>query len=169
MSEQLIHSQYSPTSNELNIILLCDGIKGPANQGSVFRIADAFGVAKIVFSNAKVHIDSARLHKTARNTHKIVPYIISENILEILEHFHQTGFYSIGLEITKSSKPIQKVNFQSHHKIVLVLGNENEGISQNVMDKLQMLLHINMFGANSSMNVTHAAAIALFEITKNES
>ena len=53
--------------------------------------------------------------------------------------------------------------------IVLIIGNENHGVSDDLLRQSDIVLHIEMYGNNSSMNVTHAAAIALYELTKKMS
>jgi len=50
--------------------------------------------------------------------------------------------------------------------VALVIGDENSGISEEILSQCKKQVHITMFGKNSSMNVSQAAAIALYELTK---
>ncbi len=148
------------------IIVLCDGVTGPANIGGLFRICDAFGISKLIFFNSEIDLTSTRLRRTARATETKVPHLISENIHETLKQLQSEGYQSIGLEITSNSLPINKMKISEPNKIVLVIGNERTGISNDLIKTLDALVHIEMFGENSSMNVTQATGIALYELTR---
>jgi tRNA G18 (ribose-2'-O)-methylase SpoU len=70
------------------------------------------------------------------------------------------------LEITDVSSPIQKVDFSTEGPMAIIVGAENRGISDPVLKTADSVLHIEMFGNNSSMNVVQATNIALYEITR---
>jgi len=150
-----------------SITLVCDGITSPANMGSIFRLCDAFGVEKVIFCNSKVNLDSPRLKKTARNTLYNTSFLQEENINQVLSQIKIEGKHLIGIEIASTSTAIHKIKLPFNKSIALVIGNERTGISDDALQKLDQIVHIDMFGKNSSMNVSHAAAIALFEFTKN--
>jgi tRNA G18 (ribose-2'-O)-methylase SpoU len=79
----------------------------------------------------------------------------------------KTDNYTIyALEITKNSIPIHKASFKKNQKIALVIGDENFGVSDEILKLSDGIFHIDMFGQNSSMNVVQATNIALYEITK---
>ena len=67
------------------ITLVCDNINKAPNIGSLFRIADAFGVEKILFCGTDIPI-GRRMTKTSRATEKVVPYEIHDNALSIIEN-----------------------------------------------------------------------------------
>ncbi len=133
-------------------------------MGGIFRLADAFGVSEIIFGGEQPDLSSSRLRKTARNTEKQVHFSYSENICKTLDLLHSKGFNSIALEITTTSKSIQQIPIKD--KIVLIVGSERHGISEEILNKVHYIVHIDMFGANSSMNVAQATAIALYEVTR---
>jgi tRNA G18 (ribose-2'-O)-methylase SpoU len=70
------------------------------------------------------------------------------------------------LEITSDSIALDTLNLRSDSKILLIVGNERHGISQIVLDMVPTKVHISMFGSNSSMNVSQATGIALYEFSK---
>lgn len=166
MSAQLDHKNTSFSSRKSNIKVICDGVNSPANVGSLFRICEAFGVEEVIFCNADINFSSNRLLRTARDTIKKVPFRVSENILEEIQELSKANYKLLALEITDKSLPIDKIKLNKDEKIALFIGNEQTGISPSVLNHLQNSVHIEMFGENSSMNVTHAAAIALFSLTK---
>ena len=164
MSSQLDHSSSKFTKNKFPIVLVCDGVRSPANIGSLFRVCDALGIEKIIFCNASINFSSTRLLRTARNTHKKVDYTISDNCLEEINVLKQKGYRLLALEITDNSIPIEEINTEKSDKIALVIGNEQHGISEKILSQVSTSTHINMYGKNSSMNVVQATSIALYSI-----
>lgn len=146
------------------ITLVCDNINKAANIGSLFRIADAFGVEKILFCGTGIPI-GRRMTKTSRATEKIVPYEIHDSALSTIENLKTKGYHILSLEITSESTPIHFHNF-SNQPTAIVIGDENHGISASILEQSNSIVHITMFGRNSSMNVVQATSIALYEITK---
>jgi tRNA G18 (ribose-2'-O)-methylase SpoU len=150
-----------------SLILICDGVTGPANIGGLLRLGDAFGVAQLVFANATIDFSSPRVRRAARNADTTIPHTVINDVVGFISELKSDGYHSIGLEITSSSRPIQQIEGLKNQKIALVVGNERHGISSEVLAVVHESVHIEMFGVNSSMNVTQATAIALFELTKS--
>jgi len=166
-NNQLTHNQQHNRFSSKNIILLCDHVKGPANIGGLFRLADAFGITEIIFAGHFPDMRSNRLKRTSRSAHEKICFRESENTKIDLEVLHQKGYTSIALEITSKSIPLQELNVTNEDKIVLIIGDENHGVSKEVLDAVQYSVHIPMFGTNSSMNVAQAAGIAFYELTRS--
>lgn len=146
------------------IILICDNISKAPNIGSLFRTSDAFGVEKLIFCGPNIPLGK-RMTKTSRATEKVVKYELFENIQEVVSDLKSNDYLIISLEITTDSIPIHKHIF-SNKPMALIIGDENHGISKAVLEMSDHVIHIDMFGHNSSMNVVQATSIALFEITK---
>ncbi|GAA3508276.1 RNA methyltransferase [Aquimarina addita] len=166
MAEQLHHDNTVFIKNKFPIIIICDQVNSPANIGSIFRTADSFGVSQIYFCGTDISVESKRMQRTARATHEIIPYQQKENIISVIDTLISQGYIVFGLEITKNSVPISEYNFDPDSKIALIIGEEKNGISEEVLTKITQTVHINMYGINSSMNVATATGIALYEITK---
>ncbi|QYA26401.1 TrmH family RNA methyltransferase [Gramella sp. MT6] len=166
MIDQLTHKETTFQKKKFPIILLLDNVMGEANLGSVFRLADAFGINKIIFCRTAPNLKSNRLRRTARNTYNTVKHEFHEDPVEVLEDLHTNGYTSTAIEITSSSKPMQMFELQNQENFVLVAGNERHGISSEVLSLCKHFYHIEMFGENSSMNVAQSVGIALYEITK---
>jgi len=167
LSRQLTHHSTAFTERQFPLILLCDGVSAPANIGSLFRLADAFNIEKLVLCGKNMNLASARLQKTARGTLGKVAFEQLEDPLEACQRLKKQGYLIFALEITDDSLPLNSVDFSGMERLVLVLGNEISGIGKEVLELADKRLHINMFGKNSSMNVAQSAGIALYEITKS--
>ena len=93
-------------------------------------------------------------------------YDIQESALKVIEKLKDRDYQIISLEITTTSQPIYNFKFSTKKPIVLVIGDENFGVSEAILNQSNAIIHIDMFGKNSSMNVVQATNIALYEITK---
>ena len=165
--KQLDHENSLFSEKRFPIVIICDGIKSPANAGSLLRLADAFNIEEVIFCGPEIDLSSNRLKRTARATINSVKILQKNDILETCHDYSNKGYSLFALEITKESLPVQSLDYNRFSKIALILGNENVGISEEVLEVSHRLIHINMYGKNSSMNVSQAAGIALFEITKS--
>ena len=131
----------------------------------MFRIADAFGIEKLILCGKDISL-GRKMKKTSRATENSVNYEITESTFEVIQTYKNENYRIITLEITGSSQPIHKFQFLSNKPIALVIGDENFGVSNDIIKLSDDIIHINMFGQNSSMNVVQATNIALYEITR---
>ncbi|MBQ0732982.1 TrmH family RNA methyltransferase [Aquimarina celericrescens] len=166
MSQQLHHDTNRFTKKQFPITLVCDRVNSPANIGSIFRIADSFGIERIYFCGQDITVVSKRMQRTARSTHEVVPYLQTEDIKAVITKLKAEDYTILSLEITEDSIPVSEYRLESSERIVLVIGEENSGVSEEILNVSKQSVHINMYGNNSSMNVATATGIALYEITK---
>lgn len=162
---QLTHYNTKFNKQTFPITLVCDNVTNAPNIGSLFRIADAFGIEKLILCGENIQL-GRKMAKTSRATDKVVNYEIHESALEVLKGLKSKNYQIISLEITNSSKPIHNVQFSKEKPIALIIGDENFGVSEHILKQSDLVIHIDMFGQNSSMNVVQATNIALYEITK---
>jgi len=162
---QLTHEENQFERKTFPITLVCDHIYFQQNIGSLFRIAEAFGVENILFLGKDIPLTPRKINKTSRSTHLHVPHTVIEEIADLKAYLIENNFEIIALEIANNSKPLKEVLIPENKKIALLLGSEIDGISDELLKISNQIIHINMFGKNSSMNVVQAASIALYEIT----
>jgi len=162
---QLTHYNNNFKKHTFPIILICDNITHAANIGSLFRTADAFGVEKIIFCGEEINIGKKVL-KTSRSTEKAINYEINKEIQNVTNQVKNSGYKLIAIEITDNSISIDSISFNNNAPTALIIGDENFGISESILNTCDSVLHVEMHGQNSSMNVVQATTIALYEITK---
>ncbi|THD66746.1 TrmH family RNA methyltransferase [Robertkochia marina] len=162
--EQLDHSDNKFQQRQFPLTVVCDGIHSASNTGSLFRVAEAFGVEEIIFC---VYLPefSRRMEKTARSTHQRVAHRFEPETAIALKALKEDGYTIIALEITNNSISLNEVTLKKPAKVALLLGGENHGISAEHLAMADQHVHIDMYGVNSSMNVSMAAGICLFELT----
>ena len=167
MSKQLSHELTDFEQRRFPLVLICDGVASPANVGSLFRLADAFNIEKLILCGAEIDLRSPRIRKTARATIQKVDFEQQEDVLQVCHHYKQQEYQLLALEITDDSRALETIDFGKMRKIALVVGNEIFGLTEEILKISDKVLHITMFGRNSSMNVAQSAGIALYEITKS--
>lgn len=161
---QLTHYTSKFDQHTFPITLVCKNVTNAANIGSLFRTADAFGIEKLIFCGSPVPF-GRKMSKTSRATEKYVTYEWHDHPEELLRNFKTQGYQIIALEITDNSTSLSEMELNTKQPIVLLIGDENFGISEILLEMSDEIIHIDMFGQNSSMNVVQATSIALYEIT----
>jgi tRNA G18 (ribose-2'-O)-methylase SpoU len=161
---QLTHANTHFEKRNFPITLVCDNIYFQQNLGSLFRIGEAFGIEKIIFIGKDIPLTPRKINKTSRSTHLQIPHSIIEETTEAIALL-QEEYHIIALEITSTSNPIQQLSVPKNKKVALLIGNEIEGISSDLLAIANQITHITMYGNNSSMNVVQATSIALYEIS----
>lgn len=162
---QLTHYNSKFKKQKFPITLICDNVTNSPNIGSLFRIADALGVEELIFCGHDIHLGK-RMKRTSRATENYVSYRISKDILEVLNRLISKSYQLIALEITDNSMPLTDLDINPKQPVALIIGNENFGISDAVLQVAETTVHVNMYGENSSMNVVQATSITLYELTK---
>lgn len=159
------HYNTTFTKKQYPIVIICDNISNATNIGSLFRTADAFGAEKIVFCGNDINL-SRKTTKASRSTEKAVSFDLNCDILKVINHYKKANYQIIALEITTKSAALNTYVFEIDKPVAIVIGDENFGVTENVLNLCDISLHIEMYGQNSSMNVVQATSIALYEITK---
>lgn len=162
---QLTHYNSKFNQHTFPIMLVCENVTNASNIGSLFRTADAFGIEKLIFCGTPVPF-GRKMAQTSRATEKYVNFEWNENPEDVLKNLKTLGYQIIALEITDTSTALTTMELKTKHPIVLLIGDENFGVSEILLELSDHIVHIDMFGKNSSMNVVQATNIALYEITK---
>lgn len=157
------------------ITLILHNIRSTHNVGSIFRTADGFGVEKIICSGytpyPKIENDprlphiseklTSQIHKTALGAEEMVPFEYYE---DITEWFAENNLPIVALE--QSSNSIRLDNYIPPEEFALLLGEEVHGIEKQYLSKTDTILEIPMKGKKESFNVSVAAAIALYQLSR---
>ncbi len=165
---QLDHQQHKaePNPRQQPFCLLAHDLQDARNVGSLFRLADAFAIDKIYLSGNSPAPPDAKIRKTARHTETTVPFVYTTGVMDIIKPLKQKHYLFISLEITSRSIDISRLQLPENRPVCLIVGAENTGIEQSLLDNSDITVHIPMLGKNSSMNVAGATAIALYEINR---
>jgi 23S rRNA (guanosine2251-2'-O)-methyltransferase len=141
------------------LILVLDQVTDPHNVGAIMRSAVAFNAGALITTMRHSPTESGVLAKSASGALEMIPYIQITNLADALEELHKLGFTSIGLD---SEGPAPLESTFSGTKIALVLGSEGKGLRQKTRATVSALARLDMPGAIKSLNVSNAAAIAMY-------
>lgn len=137
--------------------LLLDQVEDTRNLGALFRLADAARLQHIWALGDSGLFDSKIVRRVARSTLSYVPHnTIDLNEARALAQ-QQT---MVALEITENSIPYTA--YAPPGPCILVIGNEKDGVSEELLALCQTSIHIPMYGVNTSMNVAMATAVAVY-------
>ncbi len=145
------------------VVLVLDQLSDPHNVGAILRTAAAFGVAAVVVQDRHAPPQSGSLAKAASGALEIVPYIEVVNIARALDQLAERGFWRIALA-GDGAEPLTKV--LPDGDVALVLGSEGDGIRRLVREHCEAAAFIPISSQMESLNVSNAAAIALYEIRR---
>lgn len=165
-AKQLTHSEITNNSKTKELIIISENIRTPENVGMLFRISEAFGVKRIFLVGDSPDLKNKKVLKTARNTERELSIESLVEMQPLLNSLKEENYFFIGLELTNNSKNLKEYDFTKHNKIALFIGAERFGISEKTLENLNAIVHIEMFGKNSSINVVNALGICLYEISK---
>ena len=162
---QLNHYTTKFEKQQFPIVLISDNVSHAANLGSLFRTADAFGIEHLILGGPVVEL-GRKFTKTSRATEQSVSFEQVETLSEKLQDLKAQNYMLVALEITDNSIPISELELPKNPKIAFVIGDENHGVSASILEECDAVVHIEMYGQNSSMNVVQATSIALYEFTE---
>ena len=163
---QLTHAQHAASDSKLPVCIVAPDIDSPLNIGSLFRIADALGIEKLYLAGRSPVPPHPKIRKTSRATEQFVAHAYHASALELVQQLRAAGYTIVSLEITTHSRDIRSVSSSSFDKVALIVGSENTGVAQELLDVSDFTLHIPMLGRGSSMNLANACAIGAYELTR---
>ena len=144
---------------DANLVVVLDQVTDPHNVGAVMRSAVAFGAGALIVTSRHSPTESGVLAKSASGALEHIDLIEVKNLADALEKLHVAGFATIGLD---SEGPDEMENSFTGRKIALVLGAEGKGLRQKTRETVTALARLDMPGAIRSLNVSNAAAVALY-------
>jgi 23S rRNA (guanosine2251-2'-O)-methyltransferase len=141
------------------LLLVLDQVTDPHNVGAIMRSAVAFGAGALITTQRHSPAESGVLAKSASGALELIPYIQITNLADVLGELHKLGFQTIGLDSEGSA--VLEQSFAAD-RVALVLGSEGKGLRQKTRETVSALARLDMPGEIKSLNVSNAAAVALY-------
>ncbi len=140
--------------------VFCDSVRDPGNLGSIIRTSDAAGVDAIILSNTCVDLFNPKTVRSTMSSIFNVPVCISGDSIKTIDFFKNNGVNIIG-----SSPHCDKLIYNENYKssVMLVVGNEANGISDEVLTCCTSCVKIPMAGNAESLGVAAASAVFIYE------
>ena len=146
------------------LLLALDQITDPHNVGAIVRTAAAFGVTAILTTARHSPAVTGVLAKAASGGLEHVPFLVVRNLSDALVDLGRRGYHRIGLD-SEGSAPLTTIG--APRPLVLVLGAEGKGLRQRTRDNCDVVARLELPGAIKSLNVSNAAAIALYAVASH--
>ncbi len=140
-------------------LLLLDQLSDPRNVGAIMRSARAFGVAGLITTFRNAAEENGVLARTASGALDNVPLIRVVNLARTIKQLQDNGFLVAGLA---GEGDVDVGALTAHQRLAIMLGAEGNGLRRLSRDHCDILVRININGDAESLNVSNAAAIALY-------
>lgn len=152
--------------SKIPLVLVLDNIRSGLNVGSLFRTADAFALEGILVCGITAHPPHREILKTALGSTETVSWMAYDQTTEALKDLREKGFQIWALEQSTPRTWLNEFSIPQKKGVALVLGNEVDGVADNVLALCDGALEIPQFGTKHSLNVAVAGGIACWELAK---
>ena len=146
----------------LGLVVLLDRVTDPHNVGAVLRSAEVFGARAVIAPSRHAAPETGALAKTASGALERQPYLRVGNLAEAMERLRAMGFVLLGLDGNADLTLPEGVARADGRPLALVLGAEGPGLREKTRETCDHLVRIPALGAFGSLNVSNAAAVALY-------
>ena len=146
------------------IVVVADNIRSMNNIGSIFRTCDAFLVEEFVLCGISPVPPHREIQKTALGATESVKWTYCKETSEAMERLRKEGYKTLAVEQTRNSTMLNDLQVSKGEKVAIVLGNEIEGVAQEVVNMCDGCVEIPQFGTKHSLNVCNSCAIVLWQI-----
>lgn len=148
--------------NKVKVVL--EDVRSMHNVGSVFRTADAFLIEEIILTGVTPRPPHRDIHKTALGATESVAWRYEQEATGILERLKQEGYKIVSVEQVHNSVSLSDFKKGTDEKIVLVFGNEVNGVSDEAIALSDACIEIPQHGSKHSFNISVSVGIVLWEI-----
>jgi 23S rRNA (guanosine2251-2'-O)-methyltransferase len=145
------------------LVLVLDGVQDPHNLGACLRTAEAAGVHLVILPKDRSAPLTPVVRRSASGAAEVLPLLIATNLARVLRRLKERGIWLLG-----TSDQAEKSLYQSDlgGPLALVMGSEGKGMRRLTADLCDFLIRIPMSGSVSSLNVSVATGVCLFEMMR---
>jgi len=149
----------------LPLYAMVDNVRSMYNVGSIFRSADGALIEKLFLVGFTPHPPRKEIDKTALGATATVPWEFRKDPLEVIAWLKQEKIKICALELAAESKPYFQLK-REDFPLCIIVGNEINGVSKEIMQQVDMAIEIPMFGNKQSLNVAVAFGIVAYDCVR---
>lgn len=153
-------------ADKIPLVIVLDNVRSLNNVGSVFRTSDAFRVSAIYLCGITSTPPHPEIHKTALGAEESVEWHYAADTVALIDELHVRGYFVYAIEQVEGSVSLADIELFSEKKYAVVLGNEVNGVQQEVVDKCDACLEIPQYGTKHSLNVSVTAGLVIWDFFK---
>ena len=151
------------SQKKLPVTVVLDNVRSMHNIGSIFRTADGFAIEQIYLCGITAQPPHREIEKTALGATQSISWTYFDTPVKAIEQLSANGYQIIAIEQAENSILLNEFKPDTNEKYALVFGNEVNGVSDEVMEKIDACIEIPQFGTKHSFNVVVSAGIVLWD------
>ena len=150
-----------------NVVVVLDSIRSLNNVGAMFRTSDAFGIDKILLCGITATPPNKEIHKTALGAELSVQWQYYDKCSDAVNTLRADGYEIYAIEQVENSIMLKDFEVDSSRKYAIILGNEVNGVQQEIVDMCDGFIEIPQVGTKHSLNVSVAGGVVLWHLFSN--
>jgi 23S rRNA (guanosine2251-2'-O)-methyltransferase len=151
-------------SQKFPFVLVLDNIRSMNNIGSMFRTADAFRIEEMLLCGLTACPPHREIQRTALDAAESVAWKYFEKTLEAINYLREKKYLIYAIEQAEPSLSLYKFRPTVNQKIALIMGNEINGVDEQLIPYIEGCIEIPQFGTKHSLNVAVSAGIVLWDV-----
>ncbi|WP_029284995.1 RNA methyltransferase [Pedobacter sp. R20-19] len=149
--------------DKLPVVVVLDNVRSMHNVGSIFRTADGFALEKVILCGITAQPPHREIEKTALGATQSVDWVHYSDAVSAVEDLKINGYEIVAIEQAENSTMLNTFIPDQNKKYALIFGNEVDGVSDEVMSKIDECIEIPQFGTKHSFNIVISAGIVFWD------
>ena len=149
--------------DKLPVVVVLDNVRSMHNVGSIFRTADGFALEKVILCGITAQPPHREIEKTALGATQSVDWVHYSDTILAVEDLKINGYEIVAIEQAENSTMLNTFIPDQNKKYALIFGNEVDGVSDEVMSKIDECIEIPQFGTKHSFNIVISAGIVFWD------
>ena len=162
---QRINIEAFKSAEKTPITIVLDNVRSALNVGSVFRTSDAFLIENIILCGITATPPNKEIRKAALGSTDSVNWKYIKNTTDAVKQLIKEGYYVVGIEQVDKSTQLNKFELPKK-PIAIIMGNEVNGVAQEVINECNTVIEIPQFGTKHSLNISVTTGIVIWELWK---